>query len=119
MLRIPATLPLHATLHCERFVYSGVELTNLIVFSIISHISSTNSATSTTANHAERGPIMNKGRTSRPENDVKSKSLHKDDKIPTEEEIMSRPGTRDVLRVFHGWKKNESEMRENTSAASE
>ena len=62
---------------------------------------------------------MNKERTSRPANDVKSESLRKGDKIPTEEEIMARPGTRDVLRVFHGWKKNESEMRESPSAASE
>jgi len=60
---------------------------------------------------------MNKERTSRSENDVKSESLRKDDKIPTEEEIMSRPGTRDVLRVFHGWKKNESEIQERDSAA--
>ena len=61
---------------------------------------------------------MNKKRTSKPESDLRSESLRKDNEIPTEEEIMSRPGTRDVLRVFHGWKKNESEMQESRSAAS-
>lgn len=62
---------------------------------------------------------MNKKRTSTSENDQRSESLRKESEIPTEEEIMSRPGTRDVLRVFHGWKKNESEMQESRSAASE
>ena len=54
---------------------------------------------------------MIKKRTSRPTGDERIEPVSNDDKIPTEEEVMARPGTREVLRVFHGWKMDESETK--------
>ena len=62
---------------------------------------------------------MSKKHTQTSENDRRSESFSKEAKIPTEDEIMSRPGTRDVLRVFHGWKKKESEEQKIRSVVSE
>lgn len=62
---------------------------------------------------------MNKKPKPSPANDKGSIPVYKDDKILTEEEIMSRPGTRDVLRVFNGWKMDESETHESLPAVPE
>ena len=62
---------------------------------------------------------MNKRHKSKSASEKRRKFAYKEDEIPTEEEVMSRPGTRDVLRVFHGWKEDKSEAQESRTTASE